>query len=161
MVNATQSADVAGMIEEAARAAAAGGHTVAGWAHNGATGWRSAWEAACVDCSAVVRVEPEPAPNSVELSGTVFSWRCDGGARLREHTRWAGKAWDVVAFTCDGADYCVPCAFRRFSPAATAGEAEHMRASGRTAPVVPVFDSERDELADASCSACWESLVQA
>jgi len=152
-VNAT----VDELTREAEQSAEARGHRLAGWRSNSGVGWSHQFEASCLDCGAYAIVEPTPAPNSVSVAGTVYAWNCDGGARRRQHDGWAGTAWEPVAYTHDGSAYCVGCTFERFSPESTAGEGDHVADCGRVAPVVPVFSSDREALADSVCGGCREA----
>lgn len=42
------------------------------------TGWKAGAEALCINpgCNAWLRVEPNPAPNSIDISGNMFSETC-------------------------------------------------------------------------------------
>lgn len=145
------------LTTEAAEASATRGHRLSGWRSNSRQGWGMALEASCLECGAVARVEPTPAPNSITHSGTVYVWDCDGGARRLEHDGWAGRAWEPVAYTHDGSAYCVGCSFGAFSPSETAGDSDHVADCGRVEPVTPVFSSEREALAGAVCGGCREA----
>ena len=65
------------LIREAREAATWRGHKLPQFTHNrdGTVAW-----ARCLNCGEYAEVETEPAPNSIELHGTILALNCTGHA---------------------------------------------------------------------------------